>query len=405
MKVLQINSVCGLGSTGRIVTDIDFMLKEKKICSYIAYGRDTSVKNDHIIRIGNKFDYYMHGILTRLFDTHALFGSISATKQFIKQIVKIDPDVIHLHNIHGYYLNIKILFDYLRESKKPVVWTLHDCWSFTGHCAYFDFIDCEKWTSGCHDCPQKENYPKSIWCDHSKQNYKKKKELFQSLNNMIIVTPSQWLAKLAEQSYLSKYEVKVIHNGINLNVFKPIESDFRQRYGLQDKFIILGVANGWDARKGFKYFLELADKLDDNYKIVLVGLTQKQKENLPKNIVGITKTSNAGELAAIYSTANVFINPTLEDNFPTTNLESLACGTPVITFETGGSVECVNYSCGIVVEKGNINELLEGIKQVKDSNLSNQCCLERSKLFSLNNMLDKYEELYINLIHHENKSC
>lgn len=394
MKVLQINSVCGVGSTGRIATDIDSQLRKNNIESYIAYGRETSINNDHIMKIGSKLDYYLHGCFTRLFDTHAILGSGRATMHLINKIKKIDPDVIHLHNLHGYYINIKILFNYLKESGKPVVWTLHDCWSFTGHCAHFSYVQCNKWHDGCHDCPRKKGYPGSFLFDHSKQNYEKKRELFTSLDNMTIVTPSQWLANLVQSSYLNKYPVRVIPNGIDLNVFKPTESDFRERNSLQDKFIILGVANGWGERKGFHYFLELADILNDSYMIALVGLTKKQKEKLPKRIFGITRTNNVKELAKIYSSADVFVNPTLEDNFPTTNLEALACGTPVITFETGGSVECVDDSCGFVVEKGNITELMEAIKKINDNNYSIECCLERAKLFDKCKMVANYKELY-----------
>ncbi|TEB08218.1 putative glycosyltransferase EpsF [Pelotomaculum schinkii] len=393
MKVLQINSVCGVGSTGRIVTDIHSILKSNNIESYIAYGRETSVVGDHIIKIGTKPDYFIHGGLTRIFDTHALWGSARATREFIKKVKEIDPDVIHLHNLHGYYINIKILFDYLKESGKPVVWTLHDCWSFTGHCAYFSYVQCDKWKWGCNDCPQKRGYPGSLIFDRSKQNFDSKRELFTSLSNMTIVTPSNWLANLIQESYLNKYPVKVIPNGIDLNVFKPTESDFRKTNCLQDKFIILGVANGWGKRKGYQYFLELADILDDSFRIVLVGLTKKQKERLPKNIVGITKIIKVKELAKIYSAADVFINPTLEDNFPTTNLESLACGTPLITFNTGGGIESIDECCGIVVDKREVTSLFDAIKQI-NYNYSTNFCLERAKLFDRSKMLSRYQDIY-----------
>jgi putative colanic acid biosynthesis glycosyltransferase len=298
MKVLQINSVCGLGSTGRIATDIDATLRENRIESYIAYGRETSINNDHILRIGSKLDYYIHGGLTRLFDTHALLGSRAATKRFIEQVKNIDPDVIHLHNIHGYYLNIRIFFDYLITSGKPVVWTLHDCWSFTGHCAHFSYVKCDKWKEGCSNCPQKSMYPTSVLFDNSRKNYQMKKKLFTSIKNMTIVTPSQWLADLVKQTFLSKYPVKVINNGIDTNVFKPIDSmAIRQKYGLIDKFIALGVASTWGQRKGLNHFIELSEMIDSNCVIVLVGLNDQQIAELPHNIIGIKRTSNMRELA------------------------------------------------------------------------------------------------------------
>lgn len=270
-----------------------------------------------------------------------------------------------MHNIHGYYINIELQFNYLKEANKPVIWTLHDCWPFTGHCAYFDYIGCDKWKMGCYDCPQKNKYPSSLFLDMSKKNYIEKKRIFNQIGNITIVTPSEWLAKLVKNSFLNKYDIRVINNGINLDIFKPTMSDFRVNYNIEDKFIILGVANIWDERKGLNYFKQLSDIIDDSIKIVLVGLSEEQKNNLPKNILGINKTNSIQELAQIYSSADVFVNPTLEDNFPTTNLEALSCGTPVITFNTGGSPECVDNSCGFVADKGNINDLLKLILEIK----------------------------------------
>lgn len=391
MKVLQINSVCGVGSTGRIATDIHQILKEQGHESFIAYGRGEAKNCDNAIRIGNDVDVYKHVALTRLFDRHG-FGSKKATIDFIKKIEELDPDVIHLHNIHGYYINIEVLFSYLKRSNKKIVWTLHDCWAFTGHCAYFDYVGCDKWKTGCYNCPQKNKYPQNIFIDSSGVNYEKKKELFTGIKNMTIVTPSKWLAGLVKESFLKEYEVKVIHNGIDLNVFKPVDgSNFRKKYSIEDKFVILGVANIWDERKGLKYFIELSKMLDENYKIVLVGLNEKQLKNLPENIVGIKRTNSLNELVEIYSAADIFVNPTLEDNFPTVNLEALACGTPVITFNTGGSVECVDESCGVIVNKGDIKELQEKIKTIK---IKKDYCFIQAKKFDKKNKFNEYINMY-----------
>ena len=341
MKILQINSVCGVGSTGRIATDLYKVSEEQGHQCKIAYGRGTAPQGIDSIKIGSNLDNYMHVLKTRIFDKHG-FGSVNATKKFIEEVKEYDPDVIHLHNIHGYYINIEILFNYLKEANKPVIWTLHDCWAFTGHCAYFDYVGCSKWKNGCNKCPQKEGYPTSKVFDNSKLNYEKKRELFTSVKNMTIVTPSKWLANLVKESFLGKYPVEVINNGIDLDIFKPTKSYFREQYGLEDKFIVLGVASVWEERKGLKYFVELSKELSDDYKIVVVGVTEKQKKELPNNILAITRTNNVKELAEIYTVADVFVNPTLEDNFPTTNLEALACGTPVISFNTGGSVESID---------------------------------------------------------------
>lgn len=385
MKILFINSVCGIGSTGRICTDLaDILTANENICK-IAYARgDVPDKyQKYAVRIGSSFDIKIHALKARIFDASG-FGSKQATEQFIDWVKEYDPDVIHLHNIHGYYMNIDVLFAYLRTCNKKIIWTLHDCWSFTGHCAYFDFIGCDKWKGGCQACPQKTVYPKSLLADASKSNYIKKKKLFTGIPNLVIVTPSKWLAELVNQSYLKEYPVEVIHNGIDLSVFMPIKSNFHQKYNIADKKIILGVANTWDARKGLEDFIKLSKMLDNSYQIVLVGLTNKQLRNLPENVIGIRKTNGTKELAEIYSAADVFLNPTYEDNYPTVNLEAQACGTPVITYRTGGSVESV-LACNIV-EKGNIVQLKDVIMGeefgVADGNFDKQ------------DMLSRYLELY-----------
>lgn len=351
MKVLQVNSVSGIRSTGRICTDIADALIDAGHECMIAYGREHVPEKYHEIsyRIGSDFDVHFHGLLSRIFDNTG-FGSRKATEEFINWAEKYNPDVIHLHNLHGYYINIEVLINYLKEAGKPVVWTFHDCWPFTGHCAYFSYVGCEKWKTGCFHCPQKGEYPASYLFDSSKQNYLRKKELFTSLTNLTVVTPSKWLAGLVKQSFLSKYPVQVIHNGIDLEQFKPASSNFRQKHGIENKMILLGVAATWDRRKGLDIFLELAEMLDEHYVIILVGLSKKQLDNLPRNIIGIQRTDSVKELAEIYTAADVFLNPTMEDNYPTVNLEAIACGTPVITFNSGGSAESIPHNCGQVLD-------------------------------------------------------
>lgn len=396
MKVLQINSVCGVGSTGRIATDLYKVLEEHGHKCKIAYGRGNAPEDIDTIKIGTNFDNYLHVFKTRMFDEHG-FGSVDATKKFIEEVKKYDPDIIHLHNIHGYYINIEILFEYLREANKPVIWTLHDCWAFTGHCAYFDFVGCDKWKYGCEKCPQKSEYPTSKTKDNSKLNYEKKKKIFTSINNMTIVTPSNWLANLVKESFLGEYNVEVINNGIDLDVFKPTESNFRKKYDLQDKFIILGVASDWSERKGLKYFIELEQKLSEQYKIVIVGVNKKQKDELSKNIISITRTNNPKELAEIYTSADLFVNPTLEDNFPTTNLESLACGTPVITFKTGGSVESIDEKTGIEISLFKTDNIVNSIDFIKNKDFlfNENLCRERAEEFYDKKIkFNEYSNLY-----------
>lgn len=377
----MINSVCGVGSTGRICTDLADMLIEQGHECKIAYGRDEVPEKyrDIAVKIGSSFSIYCNALKARLFDNEG-FNATKATKKFIKWVEKYDPDVIHLHNLHGYYLNVKVLFDYLRTCGKKIVWTLHDCWAFTGHCSHFTVEKCEKWKSFCFYCSQKNRYPKAF-TDRSKHNYEKKKELFTGIQNLTIVTPSKWLAGLVKQSFLRDYPVEVINNGIDLSVFKPTPSDFRERYGLQDKKIILGVASVWDKRKGFDDFIKLAGVIDDSYRIVIVGVNKKQKKQLPKNIIGIERTNSTKELAEIYTAADVFFNPTYEDNYPTVNLEAQACGTPVITYDTGGSVE--NAPKNSIISQGEYFKV----------SLSQETILEIQSPVSKLDMIKKYLQL------------
>lgn len=400
-KLLQINSVINSGSTGRIAEEIGQTAIESGWKSYIAYGRNDRPSQSELIKIGNDWDIKMHGIQTRLFDRHGL-GSKSATKELIGKIKEISPDIIHLHNIHGYYINIEILFNYLRKTNIPVVWTFHDCWPITGHCSYFTFVGCEKWKKKCYDCPQKTSYPASWLVDRSEKNFHLKKELFTSLPNLTLVPVSNWLSEILMESFLQDYPVKLIHNGINTCVFKPSSSKaFRSKHDLVHKFLLLGVASDWSPRKGLKDFIKLSKNLNSEYQIVLVGLSREQIEHLPENILGIERTESVEELAELYASSDVYVNPTYEDNFPTTNLESLACGTPVITYKTGGSPEAIDELTGIVVEQGNIAKLIDAIKMVKSNGKQSysEACLNRAhRLYKKEDRYQEYIELYKKLL-------
>ncbi len=396
MKILQINSFGSSGSTGRIAMDLYKELEKKGHQCVIAYGRDEVPKEIKSIKIGTGLDNYLHGIKSRIFDKHG-FSSTRATKEFIEKVKMYNPDVIHLHNIHGYYINIEVLFNYLKESKKPVVWTLHDCWAFTGHCAYFDFVGCEKWKNQCMNCIQKSSYPKSNLMDNSKWNYLKKKELFTSLDNMSVITPSKWLAEIVKKSFFYKYDIKVINNGIDLNAFKPTKSDFRKKYKLENKFIILGVANVWDKRKGLDTFVKLSKRIDNSSIIVLVGLDEKQIKALPKNIIGIKRTNSIGELAEIYTEADVYVNLSVEETMGLTTVEALACGTPAIVNNATAIPEMIDESCGIIIDKNNIDDLILSLNNIKNKSIDAKKCIYRAKLYDKNNKYSEYIKELINV--------
>lgn len=369
MKYLFINSVAGFGSTGRIAAEkCRELMRDGHEC-VLAFGRDKANCEDiQTIQIGSALDYKIHGIRCRLLDDHG-FGSRAATQRFLHWVRKYDPDVIWLHNIHGYYIHIGLLFDYLRTCGKKIIWTLHDCWAFTGHCAYFDFAGCQKWKTGCHNCPQKGSYPASIGLDNSCSNYEKKKQLFTGIPDLTLTVPSYWLEKRVKQSFLRDYPVQVIYNTINREIFKPTAGDFREKHGLEGKIILLGVASVWDERKGLKDFLALSELLDNRYRIVLIGLTQEQISNLPNGILGLPRTNSMEELAQAYTAADLFLNPSAEETFGMTAMEARACGTEAIVYQDTACEEIVNQFGGLAVPKGAqnlyaaIKKLTEGEKQ------------------------------------------
>ena len=397
MNILQINTSVNSGSTGRIAEDIGKLLLSKNYQSFIAASKPKRPSESKIIWIGNYLDKIMHGIYTRLFDRHG-YGSVNATKSLIKHIEIIKPDAIGLHNLHGYYLNIDILFEYLIQTQIPGLWTLFDCWAFTGHCSYFDDIDCKKWETACFSCPKKNKYPASLFLDNSKLNYFGKKTLFTKPANIQLIVHSQWLKSLVEKSFLNDFPIHHIASGIDLNVFRPlINIAIKEKFILQNKQVILGVANIWDTRKGLSDFIKLYDYLSNNQKIVLVGLSERQIKKLPHGIIGIPRTESIIQLAELYSAADVFVNPTWQDNFPTTNLEALACGTPVITYNTGGSPEAIDETTGIVVEKGNIDALHQAINEVLGKGkayYSNNCRYRAVSLFNKDIKYVAYLDLY-----------
>lgn len=359
-RVLLVNSVCGTGSTGRIVAGIAKQYREKGDTVRIAYGRGDvpDAYKKYAVRIGNDLDVRLHGVSTRIFDNHG-FGSRLVTKRFLKWADSFDPDVLWLHNIHGYYINIGELFCWIKSRPwMEVRWTLHDCWAFTGHCAHFTVAGCGKWKTCCRNCPQSRAYPASWLLDRSKRNFEQKKKLFCGVGNLTIITPSHWLEGLVKESFLKKYPVQVQYNEIDRTVFKPTESDFRKKYGLEGKKMILGVAAAWSRNKGLDDFIRLSKMLDNSCRIVLVGLTDEQTRAVPKQILALQRTDSPKELAEIYTAADVFFNPTYEETFSMVNLEAEACGTRVVTYDTGGCREAVHRNDSRVVPVGDVGAVL-----------------------------------------------
>ncbi|HAG70482.1 MAG TPA: glycosyl transferase [Lachnospiraceae bacterium] len=406
-RVFFINTVVGPGnSVGRLVEGLYRMLTEHGYECMVAYGRGDAPSDINSFKIDTKADIYFHGLMTRLTDRHG-FYSKSSTLDLIDQIEAFDPDIVHLHNVHGYYLNIRYLFEYLRKSGRRVIWTLHDCWSFTGHCAHFEYVGCNKWINGCSNCEQLAEYPRSVFKDNSEKNYIDKRKLFTGIDGMTLVTPSEWLRQRVLQSFLKDYHTLVVPTGIDLSRFHPIEEErtednpvfcLKNRLGIRGKRVILGVANPWRDRKGLNQFINLSRIISDRYVIVLVGLNDSQLSSLPGSIKGLKKTESLEELCTLYSMADVYVNLTLEDTFPTTNIEALACGTPVITYKTGGSPESLSETTGIVVEKNSVQGVaaaLDRIESLSGELFTVQQCVNQAGNFDRDIRFMEYiEEVY-----------
>lgn len=395
MKVLQINSVYPVKSTGKIVYEIAEIQKKHGIEPYIVCG-ESKVQAQNVYAMKSGLYLKLNILKTRLFGKHG-FYSKSATKNMLRWVDEVRPDIIHLHNIHGHYLNIKLLFEYILKNNIPVVWTLHDCWAFTGHCSHFDFAGCEKWKTGCHNCELKKDYPVSWFFDRSKESYKDKKRLFTSVEKSHVTTPSRWLKDLCERSFLGKYPVTVVNNGVDLAQFAPTPSDLRKSLGLEDKFVILGIVDSLNSMKGGQYLLELAEMLEEDECIVLLTLKDNVGE-VPKNIRLISKTVSAKKLAEIYTMADVFVNPSLQETFSMINLEAIACGTPVVTFNSGGGTEAQSEKTGVVVPRTDVKAMYEGIKRVKNGEFCSEDCVQRAQEFDCELKFEKYIDIYKDIL-------
>lgn len=404
MRIVQINGGAK-GSTGKImmgIADVARTQGHEVMCAspITSTNRDAGA-NCGYYRIGTYNSRRVNVALARITGFNGCFAWFE-TYKLLKKIDEFKPDIIHLHNLHDSYINLPMLFSYIKKHNVPTVWTLHDCWSFTGQCPYFTIAKCDRWKAGCHNCPQYKEYPASLY-DNTKKMWQLKKKWFTGVKNMTIVTPSEWLAGLAKESYLKEYPIQVINNGIDLDVFKPTHSNFRKQYGiLGDKYIVLGVSFAWGYRKGLDCFAEMAEKLGDKYQIVLVGTDGEIDKNLPKNIISIHRTQNQKELAEIYSTADVFAMPTREENYPTVNMEAIACGTPVVTFDTGGSPEMLNEKVGRVVPVDDVNKMMSEIRKIcENMKLSSEAFRSKAKEYIMEDRFLEYIDLYKSM-HSEN---
>ena len=415
-KLLQIGSSLNCGAPGKIAEQIGLLAMAKGWDVYMAHGvRHSNPSQLKTIPMVTPLEERVHALYSLLFDRHGL-GPDGKTKKLVEWIKEYKPEIIHLHNIHGYFCNFKVLFEYLDAVDTPVVWTMHDCWPFTGRCFHFSGINCDKWKTGCYDCKAEAGYTVSKYYDRSRELYALKKRLFSSVKNLTLVPVSDWQAAFLKDSFLKECKVHTIHNGVDIEKFIPMDGHrLRDKHSLNGKFVILGVASPWNTRKGLDDFYQLRTVLSGEFAIVMVGLTPKQIEKLPNGIIGIARTESQQELAEYYSMADVFVNLTYLDTFPTVNLEALACGTPVITYRTGGSPEAISdvenlkmvkdrvvcYPTGMVVEQADIAGIVDSIRELHMHPLSAEDCRKRAATyFDKGKCFEKYIDLYNTLTCH-----
>ncbi len=395
MKIVLINS-CNYGSTGNIMHHIAACARARGHAAYTCVPKTRSNQknaDEHTIFIGGKISKNIHALLGYYTGLNGCF-SRWATRRFLKKLNEIKPDVIHLHNLHNCYINLPMLFRYIKAHSIRTIWTLHDCWAFTGQCPHFTLVECSKWADGCSNCPQYTAYP-AARLDRTKKMYRLKREWFTGVEDMTVVTPSVWLGELVKRSFLKDYTIQVINNGIDLSVFRPTPSNFREKYHCEDKHLILGVSFGWGFKKGLDVFVELSKKLPEKYQIVLVGTDENTERELPAGVIAIRRTANQKQLAEIYTACDLFVNPTREENYPTVNMEAIACGTPVLTFKTGGSPEIVDVDTGMVTEQNTAQAMeLAILSYFSEEPILAQRCANAAVKFDMKSKFQAYTDLY-----------
>ncbi len=382
MRVAYINTVVGYNATGRLCEDL---ASDSGIEGKIFYGRKGYQGKANALKFNNLLGNGIHVISTFLFDNHAYVNTLQ-TKRLIEELEKFNPDIIHLHNLHGYYLDVEVLFNYIKNNNKKVVWTFHDCWPITGHCAHYDGVSCDQWKTECKHCPILSNYPPTFNANNTTFNFRRKKNTFNGVKNMVLVSPSLWLANQLKQSYLSTYPIQVINNGIDLNQFCYKNKKESQMLEL------LAVASVWTKMKGLDDLVQLANLLPESMHLTVVGLTNKQINLFPNNVTCLQRTNNRDELIDLYNNSDYFLNFTYEDTFPTVNIEALACGLPIITYNTGGSPEIIDNKTGFIIDRGDYRQALSLLE--KGNVFNSDDCVNRSQQFNRDQMIQSYLKLY-----------
>lgn len=398
MKILYINTTYLQGGAARIARSLAQEVQRHGHEVLFLYGRGISDGSVPSIRIETTAESAYYALNCRIFDNDGLCAVVP-TKRIIRKIEEFNPDLVHIHNMHGYYLEVRKLFDYLHKRRIPVVWTLHDFWGVTGHCVHFLEAKCECWKYGtCKACPEKGSYPASKLLDASGRNFKIKKQVFNKIKNIAYVTPSKWMKQVLSGSFLDSDKIHAIPNGIYLGEVTVNDFDLRSMYGLTEKKIILGVANGWEKGKGLDVFLNLSKHIDANYHIVLVGFKDNVPEDLPSNVLGLKRTESFSKLAAWYETADVFLNASKQETFGLVSVEAMAYGTPVVAFDVCANREIIINETGKVIESE--KELVDAIESIcnEDANTYADSCRRQASLFSVERMTNDYLDLYSRLL-------
>ncbi|MBQ0099341.1 MAG: glycosyltransferase [Firmicutes bacterium] len=396
MRVLQINAVCGNGSTGLIVKDIASQVEKNGDEAFVAFQNGQASKNFYVFN--NKFDEKLHALYTRIFGKQG-YASKRETKKFLKWVSEIKPDIVHLHNLHGNYINLPMLLNYLSKNDIATVVTLHDCWFFTGKCTHYVEYKCDRWQESCGKCPQKHANINSIFFDKSSKVLFDREKLFVSIPRLKIVGCSKWIAEECKKSKLKNCDITYIHNGVDTSIFKPTNNEFRKKNNLEDKFVVLGFANKWGQERNREAVLYIISTLKEDERIVLVGCDNKMMDNFSKfdNVICVGFIKDRNELADIYSSCDVFLNLTHADTLPTVNMESICSGTPVITYDVCGSPELVDSGSGFVVPENDYIAIVEAKNFIKFKNFNIEIEKYHEKFSKTNNYL-KYIDVYKELL-------